>query len=360
MAPLRIFVTGGTFDKEYDELAGNLFFGEPTSPRDARAGPLRVGRGSARLMMVDSLEMSDADRDLIVTSAASWRSPRIVITHGTDTMVETAAAGRERLGKTIVLTGAMIPFAFGSSDGLFNLGGALAFAQGLPAGVYVAMNGALRLGQCPQEPRHRGVRGNHGLAGWDTIMTNALPSRRRAVARRRAGRARRARRRQGGEEAARGVGAPASDRARPGAGDPADARSESTVTLAVLNAKVWTGDPAHPWAEALAAAGDRLVAVGTNDDVKSRADGPKVIDARGRVVTRAPSTLTSLPRRRRELASVQLRDATRGVLRERVGIRRHRAGRWLITGDNWTHTLWGGELPTKEWIDSVTPDRPVW
>jgi L-asparaginase len=93
-------------------------------------------------MMIDSLEMTDVDRALIVQNC--WRSPedRIVITHGTDTMTDTAAElARSVSGKTIVLTGAMIPYAFGSSDGLFNLGSALSFAQILPPGVYIAMNG---------------------------------------------------------------------------------------------------------------------------------------------------------------------------------------------------------------------------
>jgi L-asparaginase len=94
------------------------------------------------LMMIDSLDMTDADRDVIVRNCAQCAEARIVITHGTDTMVETAVAlARGVTGKTIVLTGAMIPYAFGSSDGLFNLGSALSFVQTLPAGVYIAMNG---------------------------------------------------------------------------------------------------------------------------------------------------------------------------------------------------------------------------
>jgi L-asparaginase len=100
------------------------------------------------LMMIDSLDMSDADRALIVRHCAECEEARVVVTHGTDTMVETAraiaAAGSSVPGlaaKTVVLTGAMIPYAFGSSDGLFNLGSALSFAQVLPPGVYIAMNG---------------------------------------------------------------------------------------------------------------------------------------------------------------------------------------------------------------------------
>src|SRR5207249_6493809 len=96
------------------------------------------------LMMIDSLEMTDADRRRIVDECGSAAETRILITHGTDTMVETAralAAAPSSAGKTIVLTGAMIPYAFGSSDGLFNLGSALSFVQALASGVYIAMNG---------------------------------------------------------------------------------------------------------------------------------------------------------------------------------------------------------------------------
>jgi L-asparaginase len=94
------------------------------------------------LMMIDSLQMSAADRDVIVRNCQRCAESCIVITHGTDTMVDTAAALAHGVpGKTIVLTGAMIPYAFGSSDGLFNLGSALSLVQVLPAGVYIAMNG---------------------------------------------------------------------------------------------------------------------------------------------------------------------------------------------------------------------------
>jgi L-asparaginase len=140
---IRIFVTGGTFDKEYDELHGRLFFKDTHVGEMLRLGRSRVEVSVRTLMMIDSLEMTDADRDLIVSNCRQCDEPRIVITHGTDTMVQTAGVlARADLGKTIVLTGAMIPYAFGSSDGLFNLGSALSFAQVLPPGVYVAMNGS--------------------------------------------------------------------------------------------------------------------------------------------------------------------------------------------------------------------------
>jgi L-asparaginase len=137
-----IFVTGGTFDKNYDEIHGRLSFGDSHLPEMLRLGRSRVEVSIRTLMMIDSLEMTNADRELIVRNCVQCSHARIVITHGTDTMVETAAAlARAATGKTIVLTGAMIPYAFGSSDGLFNLGSALSFAQVLPPGVYVAMNG---------------------------------------------------------------------------------------------------------------------------------------------------------------------------------------------------------------------------
>jgi L-asparaginase len=139
---IRIFVTGGTFDKTYDEINGRLSFADTHLPEMLRLGRSRVEVSIRTLMMIDSLEMGDADRDIIVRNCQQAEESRIVVTHGTDTMVETAAAlARGVSGKTIVLTGAMIPYAFGSSDGLFNLGSALSLVQLLPPGVYIAMNG---------------------------------------------------------------------------------------------------------------------------------------------------------------------------------------------------------------------------
>ena len=145
MSTIRIFVTGGTFDKEYNELTGSLAFKATHLPEMLRLGRSRVDASISTLMMIDSLEMTPADRARIVDECRQAAEARILITHGTDTMVETAAALAVALppasGKTIVLTGAMIPYAFGSSDGLFNLGSALSFVQVLPSGVYLAMNG---------------------------------------------------------------------------------------------------------------------------------------------------------------------------------------------------------------------------
>ncbi len=141
-APIRVFATGGTFDKEYDEIRGRLHFNDTKVPEMLRLGRCLLDVSLRTLMMVDSLDMSDTDRALIVENCRGCEETRIVITHGTDTMVETARdLAAASLDKTIVLSGAMIPYAFGSSDGLFNLGSALSFVQVLPPGVYVAMNG---------------------------------------------------------------------------------------------------------------------------------------------------------------------------------------------------------------------------
>ena len=145
---IKIFVTGGTFDKEYNELNGELFFKDTHLTEILNLGRSRVPVDIRTLMMIDSLNMTDSDRETIAKNCMQAAEEKIIITHGTDTMVQTAqvlatANGSLQGGgkKTIVLTGALIPYKFGSSDGLFNLGSALAFVQTLPAGVYVAMNG---------------------------------------------------------------------------------------------------------------------------------------------------------------------------------------------------------------------------
>ena len=143
MPRIRILVTGGTFDKEYDELTGRLYFRETHVPEMLARGRCGVDALVDPVMMIDSLDLDDRGRDVIVSRCRDCAEQAIVVTHGTDTMVETARAlAAARLdAKSIVLTGAMVPYAFGSSDGLFNLGSALSFVQVLPAGVYVAMNG---------------------------------------------------------------------------------------------------------------------------------------------------------------------------------------------------------------------------
>tara|TARA_A100001037_G_scaffold287343_1_gene296650 strand:- start:995 stop:1483 length:489 start_codon:yes stop_codon:yes gene_type:complete len=139
---VRILVTGGTFDKEYDEITGELYFKDTHMREILDLGRSKLQVKIRTLMLIDSLEMTDADRRLILENCRAVDEGQIVITHGTDTMTTTAQVlAKADLGKTIVLTGAMIPYKFGSSDGLFNFGGALAFAQALIPGVYIAMNG---------------------------------------------------------------------------------------------------------------------------------------------------------------------------------------------------------------------------
>lgn len=139
---IRILITGGTFDKEYNELNGQLYFNDSHLPEMLELGRSLVPTQVRTLMMVDSLEMTEDDRNLIAEHCQKSVEEQIIITHGTDTMAETARLLSQKVtNKTIIITGAMIPYKFGSSDGLFNLGSALAFAQTLPHGVYVAMNG---------------------------------------------------------------------------------------------------------------------------------------------------------------------------------------------------------------------------
>ena len=142
MNPIKIFVTGGTFDKEYNELNGELYFKETHLHEMLELGRSQLRVDIETIMMKDSLEMSKNNRNTIVQKCLESDENQILITHGTDTMVETAKLLAEKITtKTIVLTGAMIPYKFGSSDGLFNLGSALSFLQSLPKGIYIAMNG---------------------------------------------------------------------------------------------------------------------------------------------------------------------------------------------------------------------------
>jgi len=139
---LKILVTGGTFDKEYDEITGSLYFKDTHMNEILDLGRSRVDVSIEKLMLIDSLEMKKSHREFILKKCIEADEGQIVITHGTDTMTKTAKViAHKNLKKTIILTGAMIPYKFGSSDGLFNLGGAIAYAQSLKEGVYVAMNG---------------------------------------------------------------------------------------------------------------------------------------------------------------------------------------------------------------------------
>ncbi|GAA4738191.1 asparaginase [Flavisolibacter ginsenosidimutans] len=155
---IRIFITGGTFDKEYNELTGQLYFNDSHLPEMLELGRNLVPVEVRTLMMVDSLEMTGDDRELIAEHCRKSKEDKIIITHGTDTMAETAKLLAQKIkDKTIVITGAMIPYKFGSSDGLFNLGSALAFVQTLPPGVYVAMNGRCFNGENVRKNRETGV-----------------------------------------------------------------------------------------------------------------------------------------------------------------------------------------------------------
>lgn len=140
---IRIFVTGGTFDKQYDMINGRLYFNETNVDEMLTKGRCTVPYTVETLMMIDSLEMTDTDRSRILKACQNTLEDKIVITHGTDTMTTTGEyLANEKLEKTIIITGAMIPYSLGfSSDGMFNLGNAIAFSQTLPAGVYIAMNG---------------------------------------------------------------------------------------------------------------------------------------------------------------------------------------------------------------------------
>jgi len=141
---IKVFVTGGTFDKEYNEINGSLFFKETHLYEMLELGRSKLELSITTLMMKDSLDFIEADRQTIATACSNCKEDKILITHGTDTMTLTASyLAKHCPNKTIVLTGAMVPYKFGSSDGLFNLGSALAFVQVLKTGVYIAMNGKI-------------------------------------------------------------------------------------------------------------------------------------------------------------------------------------------------------------------------
>ena len=156
--PIRILVTGGTFDKEYNEITGALFFQHTHVADMLRLGRCQLAVEIETLMMIDSLQMTDGGRAQILARCQAAPEKKIVVTHGTDTMEQTAAAlGPNLNGKTVVLTGAMIPYTFGSSDGIFNLGTALAFVQTLPSGIYISMNGRYFRWNAVHKNRQRGI-----------------------------------------------------------------------------------------------------------------------------------------------------------------------------------------------------------
>ena len=141
---IKIFITGGTFDKEYNEISGELYFNTTHMYELLQLGRCKADVEIETLMMIDSLDMTNYQRNYIIQKCKKEPIKHIVITHGTDTMVETAKELANNISdKTIVLTGAMIPFKFGSSDGLFNMGSALSYVQALNHGIYIAMNGQI-------------------------------------------------------------------------------------------------------------------------------------------------------------------------------------------------------------------------
>ena len=155
---VRILITGGTFDKEYDEITGELYFKETHMTEILELGRSKLDVKIRTLMLIDSLEMTNEDREIILDNCIRVPETQIVITHGTDTMTKTAGVlAKGKLKKTIVLTGAMIPYAFGSSDGLFNFGAALTVSQTLSDGIYIVMNGRIFHWDKVEKNRHTGI-----------------------------------------------------------------------------------------------------------------------------------------------------------------------------------------------------------
>jgi len=141
---LRILATGGTFDKHYDEIAGKLDFAKTHLNEVIARSRITLPIQLEVVAMLDSLDMQDADRSNVLTACQAASESAIVIIHGTDTMRETAhVIGNANLAKTVILTGAMIPYEIANSDALFNFGFACGIAQALPHGVYIAMNGQI-------------------------------------------------------------------------------------------------------------------------------------------------------------------------------------------------------------------------
>ncbi len=158
---LRLLACGGTFDKRYEPLKGELGFGESQLPAIVERARLTIATVVETVMQVDSLDMRDAHRERVLEACHASPETAIVITHGTDTMPETAAMLGPRFddaaGKTIVLTGAMVPYAISDSDALFNLGFACACAQTLAPGVWIAMNGRVHPWHSVRKNREAGI-----------------------------------------------------------------------------------------------------------------------------------------------------------------------------------------------------------
>jgi L-asparaginase len=158
MQAIRIVITGGTFDKHYDEIRGILTFKDTHLPEILKYVRCTLPLELELNQLIDSLEMHLSNRIRILESCSRAPEDKLVITHGTDTMIETARVlGQARLAKTIVLTGAMVPYTFASSDALFNLGCAVAAVQLLEPGVYLAMNGRVFRWDNVRKDREAGV-----------------------------------------------------------------------------------------------------------------------------------------------------------------------------------------------------------
>jgi L-asparaginase len=139
---IRIFITGGTFDKIHDPITESLIFNETHVPELLKRSRSLLDTKLRIVMLIDSLEITKGDQEIILKACQDAKEDKIVITHGTSNMEKTAEfLGKEIKDKTIVLTGAMVPFVFSNTDALFNMGAALAFVQTLPYGVYISMNG---------------------------------------------------------------------------------------------------------------------------------------------------------------------------------------------------------------------------
>ncbi len=155
---IKLLITGGTIDKSYNESNGELGFVESHISNILKKGRNLVDVEFQQLMLKDSLDMNDGDRQLIAKTCKDSSQDKILISHGTDTMVDTAMAlSKSKLDKTIVLVGAMVPFVFKHSDAEFNIGFALAAVQSLPAGVYVAMNGSIFNANSVTKNKNKGV-----------------------------------------------------------------------------------------------------------------------------------------------------------------------------------------------------------
>ena len=156
--PIKIILTGGTIDKHYNESNGELDFVDTHIPEILKIGRNRADVIIEQVLLKDSLDMGDADRQQILQSCIASSENKILITHGTDTIVETAKVlGKEKLNKTIVLVGAMIPFVFKHSDAVFNIGFALGALQTLPSGVFVAMNGKVFEADAVVKNKEKGI-----------------------------------------------------------------------------------------------------------------------------------------------------------------------------------------------------------